>query len=65
MQSDFGGARKFLERAFDCLKGTDKTSETMREVIATLIEAALTEEHERRRPMATVLPFRARPSSSA
>ena len=58
MQSDFGGARKFLERAFDCLRGTDKTSEQMREAIAILIETAITEEHSLRCHVATVLPFR-------
>lgn len=58
MQSNFAGARQFLERAVECLKGSDVTSERMREAIAMLIEAALTAEHTRRENDAEVLPFR-------
>ena len=58
MRSDFASARGHLELAFDCLRGADNTSEKMREAIAMLIEAALTEEFARRDDVAKVLPFR-------
>jgi hypothetical protein len=56
MRSDFAGARMFLERAFDCLKDADATSQKMREAIDLLIEVAMKEEV--RREDAKILPFR-------
>ena len=56
MRSDFAGARHFLDRAFECLLGSDVTSERMRETISLLIEVAMREES--RPVVAKVLPFR-------
>ena len=56
MRSDFAGARLFLERAFECLKDADATSQKMRKAIDLLIEVAMKE--ETRREGAKVLPFR-------
>ena len=56
MRSDFAGARLFLERAFECLKDADATSQKMRKAIDLLIEVAMKE--EARREGAKVLPFR-------
>jgi hypothetical protein len=59
MRSDFSGARRFLERASEALRGSDHTSERMRTTIDLLIEVAMKEECSRHDDDdAKVLPFR-------
>lgn len=45
--SDFTGARAHLERALECLHGTDETSENARQAIDLLIEAVAAKEFQR------------------
>jgi len=61
MRSDFSGARRNLERAFDLLEGSDRLSEQSREAISLLIEVMATKEYSRENT-ATILPFRRRVS---
>ena len=58
MRSDFSGARRFLERANEALRGGDTISEQMRTAIDLLIEVAIREECSRYDEVAKVLPFR-------
>ena len=60
MQSDFSGARRFLERANEALRGSDDTSAKMRDAIDLLIEVAIREEYSRYDEVAKILPFRQR-----
>jgi hypothetical protein len=60
MRSDFSGARRFLERANEALRGSDITSEQMRIAIDLLIEVAIREEYSRYDEVAKILPFRQR-----
>jgi hypothetical protein len=60
MRSDFSGARRFLERANEALRGSDITSEQMRTAIDLLIEVTFREEYSRYDEDAKILPFRQR-----
>jgi hypothetical protein len=57
MRSDFSGARRFLERANEALRGSDDTSEQMRTAIDLLIEVAIRRGIRATTKLANVLPF--------
>lgn len=44
MRSDFSAARLHLDRAYDCLGGSDETSRKAREALDLMIEAVATAE---------------------
>jgi hypothetical protein len=62
VRSDFSGARYFLERAFDRLKGSDRLSEQAREALGLLIEVMAEKEYSSAEKTAKILAFPGRAS---